>query len=102
MAVSATALLSLLALKGHAASSIDAAAYPRVEDIATPVTRLAFGSCNDQSMEQPLWKHIIEYAPEMWLWMGDNVRASLSAAVRLLDRLIDGRCDCVCNRSTRT
>lgn len=77
MAVSTTALLSFLALKGHAASGTKApAAYPRVEDIAKPVTRLAFGSCNDQSMEQPLWKHIIEYAPEMWLWMGDNVRAS--------------------------
>lgn len=71
MAVSAMALLSL---KSYAA----AAAYPRVEEITKPVTRLAFGSCNDQSMEQPLWKDIIDYAPEMWLWMGDNVRASLS------------------------
>lgn len=46
-----------------------------VHDLVQPLQRIAFGSCNDQSMEQPLWKNIAAYTPELWLWMGDNVRS---------------------------
>lgn len=47
---------------------------PSVHDIHTPLAKIAFGSCNDQSMEQPLWQNIAKHEPELWLWMGDNVR----------------------------
>lgn len=37
--------------------------------------RLVFASCNDQKMEQPLWKPILENAPDVFVWGGDNVYA---------------------------
>lgn len=50
---------------------------PSVHDITTPLAKIAFGSCNDQSFEQPLWRKIAAHEPELWLWMGDNVRDAL-------------------------
>jgi alkaline phosphatase D len=47
---------------------------PRVEDIKKPLDKIAFGSCNDQLFEQPLWSSIAREKPDLWLWMGDNVR----------------------------
>lgn len=47
---------------------------PSVSDIKKPLSKIAFGSCNDQSMDQPLWPNIAAHEPELWLWMGDNVR----------------------------
>ncbi len=38
------------------------------------LTRVAFGSCNDQSKPQFIWKSILERKPQLWIWMGDNVR----------------------------
>lgn len=37
------------------------------------LTRFAFGSCNKEWKKQPLWKHIIEDAPQLFLWGGDNI-----------------------------
>ena len=34
-----------------------------------------FASCNDQNMEQPLWKPIIECKPNVFIWGGDNIYA---------------------------
>jgi len=39
------------------------------------VDRIAFGSCNKQSAEQPLWSAIRSQNPDVWVWMGDNVYA---------------------------
>lgn len=39
------------------------------------LTRIAFGSCNDQSADQPLWDPIRAANPDLWLWLGDNVYA---------------------------
>ncbi|WP_263784483.1 alkaline phosphatase D family protein [Salinibacter grassmerensis] len=44
-------------------------------DAATPITRIAFGSCNDQTASQPLWDPIRAADPDLWVWMGDNVYA---------------------------
>jgi len=41
----------------------------------TTLTRIAFGSCNDQAREQPLWAPIRETTPDLWVWLGDNVYA---------------------------
>jgi alkaline phosphatase D len=41
----------------------------------TPITRIAFGSCNDQATPQPLWAPIRAAEPDLWIWMGDNVYA---------------------------
>lgn len=37
------------------------------------ITRIAFGSCSKQFMEQPLWKHIERFDPDLWIWLGDAV-----------------------------
>lgn len=36
---------------------------------------LAFGSCNRQQLDQPLWKPILKENPEVWVWLGDNIYA---------------------------
>lgn len=40
---------------------------------ATPVARIAFGSCNREYKPHPLWKSIIECKPDLWIWLGDIV-----------------------------
>jgi alkaline phosphatase D len=37
------------------------------------ITRIAFGSCNRQDKEQPLWPSIIQNQPQLWIWLGDNI-----------------------------
>uniref|UniRef100_K3WK40 PhoD-like phosphatase metallophosphatase domain-containing protein n=1 Tax=Globisporangium ultimum (strain ATCC 200006 / CBS 805.95 / DAOM BR144) TaxID=431595 RepID=K3WK40_GLOUD len=73
-----TTLLAALCLGGSVAVE-DAKTLPppSVHDIAKPLVKIAFGSCNDQSMEQPLWKNIAAHEPELWLWMGDNIYADM-------------------------
>jgi alkaline phosphatase D len=37
--------------------------------------RLAFGSCNDQSIAQPIWKIIAGANPDIFAFLGDNIYA---------------------------
>lgn len=37
--------------------------------------RIAFGSCNDQDKDQPLWPVISNQDPDLWIWLGDNIYA---------------------------
>lgn len=46
--------------------------------------RLAFGSCNKQYNEQPLWKDLIQQAPDLFIWAGDNVYANTEIASDIL------------------
>lgn len=39
----------------------------------TAVTRIAFGSCCQQSKPQPIWQAIVESKPELFLFIGDNI-----------------------------
>jgi len=39
----------------------------------TVLTRLAFGSCADEELPQPIWRAIAADSPELFLFMGDNV-----------------------------
>jgi len=34
---------------------------------------IAFGSCNNQSKSQEMWKHVVKNKPELWIWLGDNI-----------------------------
>lgn len=34
---------------------------------------IAFGSCNKQDKEQPLWDDILDEKPDVWIWLGDNI-----------------------------
>lgn len=38
-----------------------------------PLERIAFGSCNNQDLPQPLWETIAAYQPQLWIWLGDNI-----------------------------
>ena len=49
------------------------ALYP--QDFESPIEVIAFGSCNKQNKEQPLWDVILTNNPDLWIWMGDNIYA---------------------------
>lgn len=70
----AAACASWLLVTTAAGTSDTSARVLSVSDIHEPLERVAFGSCNDQSKDQPLWSSILAREPQLWLWMGDNVR----------------------------
>ncbi|XP_020263193.1 uncharacterized protein LOC109839102 isoform X2 [Asparagus officinalis] len=37
------------------------------------VSRIAFGSCANQSADQPIWNAIIDFDPQLFIWLGDNI-----------------------------
>lgn len=77
----------LASMTPQSSGAVESAAprVPSVHDITTPLAKIAFGSCNDQSFEQPLWRNIAAHEPELWLWMGDNVRGLHSISQLALD-----------------
>jgi alkaline phosphatase D len=46
-------------------------------DAAQPLERVAFGSCIDQSAAQPIWDAVRAARPQLMLFGGDNVYASM-------------------------
>ncbi len=38
-----------------------------------PLTRIAFGSCNNQYFKQPMWRVIADWQPDLFVWLGDNI-----------------------------
>jgi alkaline phosphatase D len=49
------------------------------------LTRIAFGSCANQEVEQPIWQAIQAYKPELFLFGGDNVYADVQAGKVVTD-----------------
>lgn len=43
------------------------------ESLEKPLSTIAFGSCNHEYDEQPLWNPIISHQPDLWIWLGDNI-----------------------------
>ncbi|GLT74533.1 hypothetical protein SLA2020_463230 [Shorea laevis] len=37
------------------------------------VSRIAFGSCSNQSAPQPIWDAINKFNPQVFIWLGDNI-----------------------------
>lgn len=54
-----SALLALVAVNALAATA--------------PLERVAVGSCNKEDKPQPLWEPIVEFGPQLWIWLGDNI-----------------------------
>jgi len=52
----------------------------------TPITRIAFGSCNREYKPQPLWQPIIACKPDLWIWLGDIVYGREEDLDNLLQR----------------
>jgi alkaline phosphatase D len=48
-------------------------AGPAAAQSAPTLTRIAFGSCAHQERPQPIWEAILQYRPELFLFLGDNV-----------------------------
>jgi alkaline phosphatase D len=46
-----------------------------------PLTRIAFGSCADQTKPQPIWEAVLGYKPDLFLFLGDNVYADYVGGV---------------------
>ncbi len=44
----------------------------------TRLTRIAFGSCADEELAQPIWKTIAADRPDLFLFIGDNVYADIN------------------------
>lgn len=45
-----------------------------------PLSRIAFGSCANQTMAQPIWDPILAYRPDLFIFTGDNVYGDFNAA----------------------
>lgn len=62
-------LITLLAL-------VILGACSSTRSLTTPVAQenftIAFGSCNNQKLENHLWKEIVKHQPVAWIWGGDN------------------------------
>jgi alkaline phosphatase D len=55
-------------------SAIAQTNFDRVQSL-TSVKRIAFGSCNNQNDQQPLWKDVSAQKPDLWIWGGDIIYA---------------------------
>ena len=71
--------LSLAATAAAAAAVGPAAAAP-ARDAPHPhldrtLTRIAFGSCADQSKAQPIWEAVLASRPDLFVFLGDNIYA---------------------------
>ncbi len=44
-------------------------------EASEPLRAIAFGSCNRTDLPQPLWEPINATAPDLWIWLGDNIYA---------------------------
>lgn len=51
----------------------ESAGQPPVVSPDRPLTRFAFGSCNRSTREQSHWGVIARQAPQLWIWLGDNI-----------------------------
>jgi Phosphodiesterase/alkaline phosphatase D len=72
------ALLLMLALSSARegkADTVEAALPPPT----TVIDRLAFGSCADQRLPQPIWGPILAFRPQLFLMLGDNVYGDVSS-----------------------
>ena len=47
---------------------------------AAPLTRIAFGSCAHQTKPQPIWDAVLDYRPELFVFLGDNVYGDVTSA----------------------
>jgi alkaline phosphatase D len=48
-------------------------AAPETRAQQTPLARIAFGSCAYQERPQPIWRAVLDYRPQLFLFAGDNV-----------------------------
>ncbi|MEM6723677.1 MAG: alkaline phosphatase D family protein [Bacteroidota bacterium] len=42
-------------------------------DSSNVLGTIAFGSCNHEYDQQPMWDFILQENPDLWIWLGDNI-----------------------------
>jgi alkaline phosphatase D len=57
-----------------------ATATPALSQNRPPLSRIAFGSCANQTMGQPIWDALLSYRPDLFIFCGDNVYGDFSSA----------------------
>ncbi|KAL6634682.1 hypothetical protein ACP70R_027353 [Stipagrostis hirtigluma subsp. patula] len=55
-------------------------------DRAAVVSRIAFGSCANQSAPQPIWDAVLGFDPQVFVWLGDNVYGDNKRPFRVFGR----------------
>lgn len=55
-------------------------------DSVKEIDRIAFGSCNHQSLPQEMWLNILETRPDLWIWLGDNIYGDSKDKQQLADK----------------
>ncbi|MQL96358.1 hypothetical protein Taro_029029 [Colocasia esculenta] len=53
---------------------------------ARVVSRIAFGSCANQSAPQPIWSAISDFDPQLFIWLGDNIYGDNRRPFRVLGK----------------
>lgn len=53
---------------------------PALSQGRPPLSRIAFGSCANQTMGQPIWDAVLAYRPDLFLFCGDNVYGDFSSS----------------------
>ncbi|CAN8267803.1 unnamed protein product [Cochlearia groenlandica] len=56
------------------------------EEASPPTTRIAFGSCANQSAPQPIWDAINKYDPQVFIWLGDNIYGDIRKPIRVFGK----------------
>lgn len=67
----ALAAMATTAASVRAAPAADAP-HPALD---RTLTRIAFGSCADQSKDQPIWGAVVAARPDLFVFLGDNIYA---------------------------
>ena len=81
------ALLVLIASYGHFLPLNLASTIPlNKEDV---ITKIAFGSCNNQNKNQSMWKTIKKDQPNLFIFLGDNVYADTENMEKMTSRYND-------------
>lgn len=50
------------------------------------VSRIAFGSCANQSAPQPIWDAIVKYNPHVFIWLGDNIYGDIRRPFKIFGK----------------
>ena len=74
--------LSRRSALGLSAAALAVAPAARAATVDAPhpaldraLTRIAFGSCANQSKDQPIWDAILDQKPDLFVFLGDNIYA---------------------------
>lgn len=66
-------VLKIAVSEGTRESDPTSVAWPAVGSIETLPARIAFGSCGHQSKPMPVLRTVVDSAPDLFLYLGDNI-----------------------------